>query len=44
MTIVDTDVHPLPVSPEVLKSYAPVGVEGQALADGQRGLAGAALL
>ena len=23
MTIVDTDVHPLPVSGEVLKSYAP---------------------
>ncbi len=23
VTIVDTDVHPLPVSPEVLKSYAP---------------------
>ena len=39
MTIVDTDVHPLPVSAEVLKSYAPAGVEGQALADRQRGLA-----
>ena len=34
VTIVDTDVHPLPVSGEVLKSYAPA--EGQALADGQR--------
>ena len=33
VTIVDTDVHPLPVSGEVLKSYAPAGVEGQALAD-----------
>ncbi|MBV9319284.1 MAG: amidohydrolase, partial [Mycobacterium sp.] len=23
VTIVDTDVHPIPVSPDVLKSYAP---------------------
>src|ERR1700745_3116388 len=28
VTIVDTDVHPLPVSAEVLKSYAPAGGKG----------------
>jgi hypothetical protein len=33
VTIVDTDVHPLPVSAEVLKSYAPRSGR-TALADG----------
>ena len=44
VTIVDTDVHPLPVSGEVLKSYAPSEWKDKLWPTGNARLSGAALL
>ena len=43
VTVVDTDVHPMPVSAEVLKTYAPPQWRDTPVADGQRRHPGSAL-
>ena len=44
VTVVDTDVHPLPVSAEVLKSYAPAAWKDKLWPTGNERVAGPALL